>query len=119
MSEQTKKRRRAAGYRGMMRIAGPVVTVVGIGLVAISAFDYSSSVGTEQTSKLNIMGRRTLRSPTYGWFRWLGTAFIAGGVVMTTIGFEIFTGRKDEPETETPKRKSIGEPLGGAKKPKR
>lgn len=116
MADEKKSVRRGSGLRDLMRIAGPVVTVLGIIVVAFSAFDFASAAGTEQASKLNITAQRTLKAPTYGWIRWVGMTVIAAGVVMTAIGFEIFTGRKEEPEQEAPKRKSIGEPLGGIKK---
>lgn len=116
MSGDKKSGRRSTGYRNLLRIAGPCVIVLGIALMAFSAMDFASSVGTEQTSKLNLAARRTLRAPTYGWARWAAMTLIAGGVVMTTIGFEVFTGRKPKDEPREPKqRKSLGQPLGGKK----
>jgi hypothetical protein len=100
--------------RGVMRVAGPVVVLVGIGLVAYSAIDFANTVGTE-SSKLTIVSRRTLRSPEHGWVRWVGMTFIAAGVVGTSLGFELFSSRKPESQPDAaPRRKSIGQPLGRA-----
>lgn len=98
--------------RGPLRIAGPVVIVVGIGLMVYSALDYANAVGTEQSS-INVVSQRTLRAPSHGWVRWAGMALIATGVVITSVGFELFASRKAAGQTSKPaRRRPLDQPLG-------
>jgi hypothetical protein len=113
-----KTRTRLAELRGPLRIAGPIVTLIGIGLIVFSAVGFASTMGTDQ-SKIRITTNRTLRSPEHGWSRWAGMVLIAVGVVMTSMGFEIFAPKpKNDAQESGPRRKTVGEPLGQLRKPK-
>jgi len=115
MNNPNKPPSRPFKTRTLLRIAGPVITVVGIALISLSAMSFASTVGSERALTVDMQAGRSLRTPKYGWFRWAGMTLIFAGVVVTSVGFELFTGRKSKskPESSEPaRRKIVGEPLG-------
>ena len=115
MENEPKTRPKSGGIRGALRIVGPVVTLIGIGLVVLATIGYYRSVGTIERRRDIAATARTYRPPDFAWCRWASLPVIAAGIVMTSIGFDqlFFKTPTDESQRpQLPNRQVVGQPLG-------